>query len=124
MERVPSEKTHEKLKEVFRREIDRLTHFIGGEIGAFKAEIYNHLHAIENRIDHLIGRETDEGRNFEELRASLESLKVRLDNLDRKLDEVYSKLRHLDSAVLFLIVLNVITLVLVAALLFRMFTMP
>ncbi len=124
MDRELEKETPEGLREAFQREIGRLVHIFIGEIGAFKAEIYNHLHAIENRMDHLIGKETDEGRSFEELKTSLESLKVRVDNLDRKLDEVYGKLRHLDSAVLFLIVLNVITLVLVAALLFRMFTMP
>jgi len=124
MDREPSEKAPKGLSETFRKEISRLTHFIGGEIGAFKAEIYNHLHAIENRIDHLLSKENDELRGLEELKASLESLKVRMDNLDRKIDEVYGKLRHLDSAVIFLIVLNVITLVLVATLLFRMFTMP
>ena len=120
------ERAIEELKKLLitRREFRDGLRLLQGELGGFKAEIYNHLHALENRIDALVERSEGIERGCDELRGSLKEMRMEMDTLRRRMDAVESKLKHLDSSILFLIAVGVIAVILLATLLFRAFTMP
>ncbi len=118
--------TLEELKRIIvtKGELRETARSLQGELGAFKAEIYNHFHALENRLDSLAGKQEETVRGVEEVRGELRTLREEVEGLRRKIEHLEVKTKHLDSSVLFLIVLGVITVILLATLLFRAFTMP
>ncbi len=120
------EKILEELKSIIvpKREFRETVRGLIGELGAFKAEIYNHLHALENRLDSLSGKLNDVDRGLEGSRGELRLLRGEVEDLRRRVGHLEDKIKHLDSSILFLIILGVITVVLLSALLFRAFTMP
>lgn len=118
-ERIPK-----TIERILKNNVNNLLHLLRGELGGFKAEIYNHLHALENRLDALEKREADLSENTALMGRKLEDLNVKVESLERDMEKVYSKLRHIDSAILFLIILNVLTVILLAALLLRSITTP
>ncbi|NPA79616.1 MAG: hypothetical protein GXO29_01005 [Thermotogae bacterium] len=74
-----------------------------GELGGFKAEIYNHLHALENRVDTLESL----SRKCRSLESSLEEIRGRVSRLEQGIDRLTSRLERLHTSVIVVLGINV-----------------
>ncbi|NPB03967.1 MAG: hypothetical protein GXO39_06095 [Thermotogae bacterium] len=78
-----------------------------GEIGGLKAELYNHLHALENRIDSTASSVEALLRRIESLEGQLAELSRLLHRETNLLNDLRDRIKRLDMAVLLVVILNI-----------------
>lgn len=105
---------------VTKGDLSETVRLLKGELGGFKAEIYNHFHALENRLDSL----TEGVREVYRLKREISTLKGRVEELERRLDRVEGRVRRIGSSILTLTVVSVVSALLLLAILVLLLTRP